>query len=390
MTLKPETRAFINAVVSPFEADLPARVPDLESLQSVCFRDAVEITPINNFWDGVSPGVAINGVLLFSSYGWTQMKNTFCDGTSDNSVYHSGMIGFDTNGNPLFLNTTNFYFSFLTQNYDVIFGNGGGGLPVAGTALVQAHRVISHGLRVLPAIEMVTDTTIPYVSYYISGQPTATELQQWMNGSLVDIRTLVKNSPYADVFGNSDGTCNRYDPAQKNNLFQTIQLDNWANQAMRKDDVRMPAIAIQFSQPIAFNDALPIIIHSQWWLECELRQPTPIATSPSPVDPAFDHVMYVLSTSDEIYPIVTKGHSFKTFSSRLNSFLKQANETLYSSSSLVGNLTRLGVGVSRIVNARRRRRRKRKRARRRARGPVPRRGNRNAVPIGRSNRVRNS
>lgn len=385
--IRPATRDFINAVVNPFSADQPARVPDFESLQSVCFRDQAEIATPGAGFDTPNPGQVISGVVFFTSYGWTQMKNTFCDPTADESVYHVGMIGFDAVGGPLFVTATTFYESFLSQNYDTIFGNLGGGLPNSGGALVQAHRVVANGLRILPAIEMVTDTTIPYVSYYTSGQNTATELQLWMNGSGVDIRTLVKNSPHAEVYGNSEGTSNRYDPAQKSGLFEVIQLNNWGNDAKRKDDIRMPTVAIQFSQAITIGDPMPIICHIQWWLECELRQPTPIATSPSPVDAAFDSVMIMLSSSDDIYPVVTKGHSFKNFARGLPRFARLAGEIM-TNSSLVGGLAMAGGAIGERIIQKRKRKKRRKRRRRRN-GPQPRRGNRNAVPSGGRKNVRN-
>jgi hypothetical protein len=370
---------FLEALVDPFGADQPARVPDIERLNSVCFRDALEIAAPTNTFDGTS----INGVVLFISYGYTQMQNQFCGSSVGQSLYHFGIAGIDANGNPVL--NTGLYDAAVSMNYTNIVGIGADGTFNFDDSLAQSMRLVAAGLRILPAIEVVTDTTVPYNSYYISGQLTGTELFEWFNASGYDIRTLLKNSPYSEVYGNNDGTCNRYDPIQKDGLFETRSLINVRTAPHSRDDVRMPCVVIQFSEPINSTEALPFIVHVQWWLECTLRQPTPIYASPSPVDPNFEHVLSVLSQSDDIYPIVTKGHSFGTFSQRFPAFLRNASDIMRTSASFLRSSERFITGISTRRRKKRAKKRKRKRKPKKSSGRIG-----NAPPSASMRPVRNS
>jgi hypothetical protein len=377
----PHTRDFINAVVNPFSADQPARVPDIERLQSVCFRDATELSATTNPFDG-----DISGLLIWISIGHNTMRQTYAPSAFSDQIYHIGYCGISDSGDPVFT-VDGDYLAYESMNYNTITGAGASttGDPIIGDALSQAFRFVSMGLRVLPAIEVVTDTSIPYVSYFISGQLTPYELGQW-GADQTDIRATLKNSPYSEVYGNNEGTCNRYDPVQKANMFETLSLTKWNGAAYATDDYRTPTVACMFSQSIAANELVPVITHAQFWLECVLKQPTPIYASPSPVDPNFSKVISILSQSDDVFPLVSKGHSFVSFANKLPQFIRQSNEILRLGSSIFNEVRPVMRMAGRAFRGKRRKRKRKKRslAPRKGRGRIG-----SAVPASVYTKVKN-
>jgi hypothetical protein len=298
------------------------------------------------------------------------MRNSHCSDAANESIYHLGFVGLDGNGQPVFPATapyTGAYPSFLGQNYNAIFGVGGNGQYNLNQSLCQAFRMTSYALRILPAIETVTDTTQPYVSFYTAGSLSANVLEQWMNGNSIDIRTTLKNSFGSEVYGNNEGATVRLDPTQVKDFYEMMPLQRWGSDNYRQDYLKIPVIAMTFSEAIDFGETLPFITHCQWWMEAQLMLPTPIYASPSPVDPDFDKVLAMLSTCRDIYPIVTKGHSFPTFISQLPAFLRAANRILRLSSSIVHTGARSFRRGTRRIRKRQGPGRRRKRKNRKAR-----------------------
>lgn len=329
MTIPSHTKNFMSAVVDPFGASQPARVPDLETCNSICFRDASEtLSPLSPYEGD------IYGLLIWVEAGYTIWDVNASEAQVEQSQYRLGMCGIDANGN-IVLDTSGEFITVRTQNISTILGlTAPTGAYSLASSMVQSYRIFSIGLRVLPAIEIVTDSSIPYISYLISGQITMNEINNAQITGNIDMRTLLKNSPGSEVYSNNQGTTNRYDPFQDAAALEMKNLRLVWTASHDRSDVRFPTVLVTFSQPIATGETLPLIIHTQWWMEAVLKQPTPIYGSDSPVDPNFSTVRALMSKSEQIYPLITKGHSFASFASKVNQFHQLAKRIMKTSSSI--------------------------------------------------------
>ncbi len=306
LKLNSSTNDFLEVVIDPFGSKKPAQVPDLCQLNSLCLTDYYELTSANNY-----SAVAISGALFWVDLHYTTFKNS--------SSNHNGLV-YSLNYAPILstgllqLSAGNQYASLGTQNQATIIGSQFSIATI--TALITSLRLMSMGLKVLPTIEQVTNTTVNYITYAIGGQLSMQELgNAYTNGS--NIYDLIKNSPCAQVFGNNEGVCVRYDPFQNEQQLNMINLVQANNVSLVWDWYKLPCIAVNFSQSIAASGAMPVIVHSQFWLEACLKQPTPIYSQQSPVDPNYPMIRSIMSGCTAAAPLVTKGHSFPTLTSIL-------------------------------------------------------------------------
>jgi hypothetical protein len=114
------TLAFLEAVVDPFGSDAPARVPDLERTNSICFRDALEIATPTNVFDG---STEIHGVVVAMTIGRSQLLTDYAISNKNLQAYGVILIGFDENGFPV-LTSTSVLQSVTPLNYTTIMGTG--------------------------------------------------------------------------------------------------------------------------------------------------------------------------------------------------------------------------------------------------------------------------
>jgi hypothetical protein len=313
-------------------------------------------------------------VLVYLSYGYTNLSANVANPDYTEAAYSLNYLTFDDSGilNPV-------VFRILPNNYQQIFGtitpNDTQGPWDADLSLINSLRVFSMGLRVLPTIEQVTNTDSTYVSYYIGGQLSSYEIDRCINNNS-DIKTIIKNSNDSATYGNNDGATVRYDPFQVENQLAMTPLSALHNVANDKSNLRLPCVLMLFSAFIEPTDSFPFIVHTQWWMEAILEQPTPIYSSPSPIDPHFESLKAAFSTSGHLYPLVTKGHTLRSFRLSLNAFMSHANSLFKSGSNLFQSAVRTYRTANRAIKTVRRATRpaRKKKKRKRRRTPRPRGG----------------
>jgi hypothetical protein len=199
--------------------------------------------------------------------------------------------------------------------------------------LCSSVRLTAGAIRILPKVELVTDTTQTYISYAIGGMLTASEIY---NAALnnINIEPMLRASPCAEIFGNQEGCSVRYDPFQTVSQLEMVP-NNWLDSDSKPfDNIRMPCIYVVFSQDVPSGDAYPFLLHGRMWFEGILQQPTPIYASESPVDLAFDEVRGIMSQCRSEFPIVVSGHSFIPFLMNLPAFVDLAAAAISSGSKL--------------------------------------------------------
>jgi hypothetical protein len=303
----------------------------------------------------------VQGALVWLSYGSTVVDD---HGDQPGLIYKLNIGFFNDNGS--LISTTQ---TVPMNNYKQIFGNEVS-YDIDGS-LITSCRVFSMGLRCLPAVEQVTDTSLPYVAYFIGGQLSAYDIEQCFDNSNIDVRTIIKNSFCAEVYGNNQGCTVRYDPVQIDQLLDMLPLQSIMGNAYDRSNIRFPAIALYFSQSLANGANLPFIIHTQLWMEAVLKQPTPLYGAMSPTDPCFASVKSTLSSAYNIYPLVTKGHTFDSFQSQMGRFLEHSRGLFRAGSNLVRAVRRPIRKIRqriRKANKNRKNRRKKRRSGRRLGG----------------------
>lgn len=288
------SRPFVSAVLDPFGADAPAFVPDLLHNNSICLTDTYETVPIS----AAAGAAACDTVLIFMRTGYSKFYNDQTQ-TNPDMLYTLSVLMLDSSGN------VDNYYNFELTNYQTIF-NSVDGIPTA-TALVAAYRIFAMGLRVLPSVEIVTNSAAPYVLYYIGGQFKLDDLEAALeqNSSVI---TLVRNSPYSDMFANNEGCTARYNPFQ---LETQLSLHDSTATMVNTGCLEMPCVLVKFSQAIDSGGLFPIRVDCRVWLEGILKQPTPIYSTSSTPDPYYPQLRAILSASSDTLPLVTKGHTFE-------------------------------------------------------------------------------
>lgn len=296
------TLNFVKAVVNPILAEEAALVPDLEAADSLCLTDYIEISrPVNG------TASAVRGILI-----WLRVHES---DLYTSSVQTSGFVRYiyslnyaftDANGVMLPDSVTGKFYEVVPMNIVKIQGDVE---PSVSLALVTGLRLFAMGLRVLPTVEYVTDSTVNYLVRIIGGQLSMNELYAAKIGSL-NVETIIRNSSCAETFANNEGCCSRYNPFQNEQQLRMQSLEDCLNSAQSFGFHKMPAIFCQFSNSTAIAATAPLILHARFWIHGILRKPSPIYAQQSLADTGYPYLRSKLSGCHPSFPIVTKGHSF--------------------------------------------------------------------------------
>jgi len=318
MQLSNNTSCFIKAVTNPILAEEAALVPDLENADSLCLTDYVELSRPANASVGAARGILV-WLRVHESYFYTNLVSGVA-GTS-NYTYSLCYAWTDANGVMLLNSATSLFTDVQPANIVTI--QGGQQINV-NDSLVTGLRLFAMGLRILPTVEFVTDTTVNYMVRVIGGQVSNDELySNYTNAG--SIETLLRNSTCAETFANNEGCSVRYNPFQNEQQLRVQSLEDCLDPAQSFGFHKMPAIFIQFSNSTAIAATAPIIIHARFWLHGILKKPSPIYAQQSRADINYPALRTVLSGCHPSLPYVTKGHSFPALTSIAGLALKILN-----------------------------------------------------------------
>ncbi len=320
--LSKSSLAFIKAVANPIAADEPAQVPDNETMDSLCLTDYVDTNrPVNN------TGANQYGLLLWLRVHDSPFYDTYVGSTT--ALYSVCYAFTDTNGLMVPNSVTSKFEEFLPSN---LISIAGGTTITPNSALVTGLRMFAMGLRVLPTIEYVTDTSVTYVVRFIGGYVSMQELSSAYANS-TNVETIIRNSAHAETFPNNIGCSVRYNPFQNDIQLRTQNLEDAMNTAQSFTFHHMPAVYCRFSAAIAAASSAPVIVHSRFWIEGVLRKPSPIYAEPSPTDINYPMIKAALSGCHPEFPCVVGGHSFPAIGSI---FLRTAKVLFQISKTIVG------------------------------------------------------
>jgi hypothetical protein len=301
--LDDDCRDFLTCVMDPLFANSPAHVPDEACERSICLVDSFQRPVTTN-----NLAADCHGIIMGIYYWRTGLLDTYggvpdsCYGIWYAFIDSAGTIGLPSTGGTKLttlggVNKAAIIGSATSYDED--------------QALVQSLRMFAAGLRVLPVVETVTDTTQIHVSYYIGAQVSSQEILRCISNG-TDIETIMRSSPSSAVYGNNEGVTVRYNPFQTKEQLSVRELDSLAATEIYSnfDLLRMPTVMAMFSSGVAQDEQLPVRLSVQYWFEGQLQQPTPIYSTVSHSSPMYNEVQRLISNHREEFPLTTKGHSF--------------------------------------------------------------------------------
>jgi len=200
------------------------------------------------------------------------------------------------------------------------------------------------------------------------------------------VATLARNAKDVQEYPNAEGCTVRYNPFANEEQLEMFAVDRIAVASSGNrttnvtDHILMPFILVQFTEGISLSDENPVSTYCRsfatFWAETELITPTPIYSEMSPVDYNYDKIRAIAGDT-ELFPTVTKGHSFKSFLQQAGKFSSRAikmGKELYPVARRAGlvpqeiqDAVRIGNLAVRAINDSRKRRKKGKRKNRKGR-----------------------
>ncbi len=301
--LKPPTLRFVKAVVNPIDADEPATVPDLVQPDSMCLLDTNQLTRPTNTNAAIASGILI----------WLRVhESPFYTANAAAGTYtYSLQYAYTDNNGLLLLNSGGKFDEVSPTNLTTSNPSIQGGATITpNSALVTGLRVFSMGLRVLPTIEYVTDSTTTTVLRYIGAQMSMQELGSIVANN-INVEVAIASASCTQTYANNQGCSVRYNPFQNENQLRVQSLEDCLNTAQSFTYYKMPVIFARFSNGIAATTGTsPLIIHAKYWIEGVIRKPTPIYSRPSDSDILYPMIRTALAGCGSQFPLVTPGHSF--------------------------------------------------------------------------------
>jgi hypothetical protein len=322
--LSETTLNFIDAVINPFGAQNPAQVPDLCSFNSLCLTDRAESTSYVNATAG-----NISGVLCIARFGYSNEHNA--RGSIPGLIYSLMIYGINSSNNLVTNNAVTTVSEILPINYSKICGN----LINFdnNVALVTKLRVFAMGLRVWPTIETITDSATNAIDTIYSAQLSMNEIDRAF-GSTLDIYNVIKQANNVKSFTNNAGACSRYNPFQDEFQLRPLPLANANNSSVSFAGYYCPCIVVKFRNVVAAGSTIPAKIYSNYWIEGEITEPTPIYSTRSPVDIFYKEISAILSREDAT-PLVCEGHTFKSVWAIMKSLMGSFRNVIKFSSRMI-------------------------------------------------------
>lgn len=307
---------FLNAVTNPFGANESAVVPDRFSGNSICLTDWLDLqAPL--IGGALVTDMAHFCMMLLPLY--SNLKAAYA--SAPNVGYQLVTFPLLTAGAVISLTAAGKLTSYTPQNYSIITGSATS--YDEDECLVDGYRIFSMGLKAWPTIEVVTDSSITHILKWYGGLISPnTVFRSIVDGT--NFLNIVKQAEGIQIYSGYEGCTTRYNPfANIQQLFMRSLSQN--NSASGNDSSAwlMPIVVGALSASLQSTAQAPLMLENRFWLEGTLSLPTPIYSSPSPIDLSFEIIGQVMSRPQDDHPFVVSGHTFEEFTTASLSFLSQ-------------------------------------------------------------------
>lgn len=312
VSIKPMTAAYLDMVSNPFSVEQISRKPDNIVNPSVVLKDYVQSSQLSLHVAADNlPDTLLYGVFIFFQYGYTIMQENSLEPNTD--PYNIWIVGENSDGLLCSANTGN----DIGQVLD--FANKG---QVAN--LASGIRPLALGMRALPTIEMITDSSTDAVEYFWGGFATVEQIYTnfWTDQTQQPVMSMIQNTQSPKQFANKDGCSVRLSPCNPT-LDEYATLQALKTESVDYSGVPVPFIFAHFNHGLTgtldtdTNErtfTIPVYFDSMLYLETQLQFPTCLFPTRSPCDPDWVKICMMINaaTNSGVLPLVTEGHSFKT------------------------------------------------------------------------------
>lgn len=309
----PRTTAnFLDSIVDPFNAEDPVQVPDGHNQKTLALQDWIDLED----YELDVPALAnIAGVVFSWQIGMNELVGL---SVTPNAVYQVIVMPFTEDGIVQTNLAATGLSSIIPDNYQTI--NGSSNSISTDAALVTSWRNFSTGIRLLPTIELITDSSTTAISSFYGGLIAPIALSKSVNDA-TNIMGIVRQAEHVQQYSNKFGVSARMDPFNDPGFLKLRTLGNW--QSINHIDTGLwllPIVVCRFTAVLGDTDTIPVKIQSQHWFDGPLVQPTPIFASLPPFDSNFQLLGRALEKDLVDYPVVTEGNSFGSFLNKAAKF----------------------------------------------------------------------
>lgn len=322
----------IDCINRPFDFHPDGRVPDGNPNSTLQLVDYYDDNGVNSpIAQSGNPAITFDAVGIAYCFGQNSLRSltwdTYTVTDRADAIYGpvyffidntGAVINFPAiSGDGLGATHTGYFWSNDPVNIQQIVGSTNDAVETS--ALVNALRVLSGGVRFWPTIELVTDSTTVAVSRYYGCQMTATSIVNAATQGY-NFYSSMRNSPSYHEFSNSSGISGRFQPSQQGSLIKPLylnSLDNLITDSLQGDGMYFPVLVARLTidQSLTPNDtdsqSFPVRSYFRTILEGSLNQPTPLQATRVPFVPEWEDKVNHFAFRDDLYPTIVSGHSFK-------------------------------------------------------------------------------
>lgn len=353
LLVSPVMHRFINCVTDPFGCRDGACVPDSYVGHSLVLKDFIPnslLTAIGSTEQTVS---SISAIVMWivpgvASTQYYSTSSNMDNSDDDYSYYHIGIACLTSDGVIASIaDGVNYYPAYGPKNEITIFSED------TSNSLAQSGRIVSFGLKVWPQIETITTSDTLAISTIMAGTIQYSSLiTDYLDfgGTQQQILAGLESNGNFKTYPNAEGVTVRLNTLQPDMISMKSQT-NWHDSSKYYiDEYHVPLIYIGFTQSISGSAGAidgasyfqtPLYIESIVWLEAALQTPTPILQTTSPIDHNYLNIVTsMLAAGPAVFPVVTRGHSFKSFSQNMAKFSRHVAAFLDNSSHLATSVSR--------------------------------------------------
>jgi len=342
---------YVNTIINPFDSAVVGRPPDAYVGESIILRDYNQMARYGIMASNATSSAGIIGVVYFLVPGYSDLFNYYSQnyGSSTNQdtpFWHIGAMAIGDQGYVVPTDDTHACYNyFAPANEEQIFQNGD--IPAS---FAETARIIAAGFRIWPSIEVITSDTIPAIQSIYAGQMTLVNLAGEIVSQSKIVLDVLNSAGNFKTYSNSLGVSVRLNPLATNIMRMKAQ-DDFLQESNTLNQVQVPVVVVYYTQAITTEQTGPIegsllytvpnFMQSQFWIEANLKLPTPVMQTKSPIDAGFEGIRAaILAGGDNVFPTITEGHSFRGLGAHLLKFSNHVANFFGRASSLTSKVSR--------------------------------------------------